>query len=124
MSTCGHSLWAVPSNYAELARKYNMKHIPHVSIERGLPSISHSPLLFTKCRITYKNGLSRVVRPDVECAAYYCSIDRIKENGLYLPVWFNYDGGYFDYLQAPEPVDALFLRADTASDDPSEWFLE
>jgi len=126
MSACGHSLWAVPSNYKELARKYNMKHIPHVSIEKGLPTTSHSPLVFGRCNIRYFKGLSNIKRDGIQCAGYYCEIKEVKPRPteLYMPIWYDYSGGYFNYLEPPEPVDALFLRANTESDDPTEWFLE
>ena len=129
MSACGHSLWAVPYNYVELARKYNMTHIPHVSLENGLAKPSSSPALHNRVTLNFDNRLVRIKsnRLDLECAGIYCSVNHIDYKTPYhfMPVWFDYDGKYNVIDEFPgKGVQAKIFRANTESDDPSDWFLE
>ena len=124
----GHSLWAVPYNYAEIAAKYNMKHIPHVSLEHGLAKPSNSHTLFNRVTLKFENKLCRIKDRTLEldCAGIYCDLKHIdfKDQFYFMPVWFDYEGKYDVIDEFPgKYVQAQIFRANTESEDPSEWFI-
>lgn len=129
MKACGHSLWAVPYNYMEIARKYNMTHIPHIPLENNLAKPSNSIDLYNRVTLNFDNRLVRIKsnRLKMECAGIYCTVNHINYKTPYhfMPVWFDYDGNYDVIDEFPGKfVDAKIFRANTLSDNPSEWFLE
>ena len=120
-----YALWAVPVNYKELINKYDLRHIPHITLERKLEKPSNSPLLaFRPSKVTFYNGLTRL---EQRRAGYICQtkgLGRDFDNRLmYMTMWYDFNGNYIDYIRSPGPTDLRIYRAVTEGDDPAEWYI-
>ena len=130
----GHSVWAVPHNYKDIQRKYNMKHIPHVTISTNhaaRPIITNysMPCIITFNKIKDLKRLPPMYTHDPfkhnDCAGFYCKIPNVKEDVLtHMTISYDFTEGNYAELQAPGyPLQATIMRADTTSLNPEEWFF-
>ena len=130
----GHSVWAVPYNYREIQRKYNMKHIPHVTISTNHPERPIVTNYNMTCTIMF-DGHKHLKRlpimydhdpfKDNVCAGFYCKIPDIKDDILtHMTMSYDFvDGNYADYKAPEYPLNATVMRADTTSLNPEEWYF-
>lgn len=128
----GHSVWAVPYNYRDIQKKYNMKHIPHVTIstnhhDRPIITNYNMPctIHFNEDRHLKRLPLMYEYDPfrDNDCAGFYCKIPGIKDDVLtHMTISYDFAGGNYAEFEAPEhSLQATIMRADTTSLNPEEW---
>lgn len=130
MQGYGYSVWAVPNNYKTLQKNYNLTHIPHVTI-----STNHmDPPCITnykeRCKIVFPTkNLYRLTAYtyetdpiNTECAGFLCKVPGINESSTaHMTISYDFDGD-FSVIHAPKgDLDAMVWRADTRSENPSDW---
>lgn len=123
MQGYGFSVWVVPHNHGFLAHRYNMKHIPHVTLETNLVTPKNK---FDKnfCKIYFKNFCSQFpsmyeTDPMTACG-FYCDIDIPIDFDPHMTLWYNHPNPS-PIMDIPEPTHGQVFMADTRSMDPSEW---
>ena len=127
----GLSLWAVPRNHVEIRERYNMKHIPHITLETNLTKPSFSCDVGNVVQAEFTRGMTKfpwIYTPDgpLEASGYYCimkGLYNVPKHRLHMSIFYNYDGQYMQYLEPPPVCLCDVVRADTRSEDPSEWIV-
>ena len=130
--SCGLSLWAVPRNYKEIISKYNMKHIPHITIETNLKNPSYSTDIGNIVNVEYNKGLIKMKNvynvPDIlEISGYTCrlyGLNNTPKHHLHMSIFYDWDGD--NYGIWPDPPDSSIcdiVRADTTSMNPEDWCI-
>jgi len=124
------SLWVVPTHYKQIQKDYKMKHIPHVTLHTNLDKHSASVELGRMVDISFKRGFVRFPKtydPDpLWGSGFYCDVKGLDHKPTFfhhMTVWYNYDGNHSVFKEPPEDQMGTVVRADTTSEDPSEWTI-
>ena len=128
----GFSIWAVPKNHEQIRSKYNMKHIPHVTLKTNLEKEDRTHN-FSTCHIKFKKNFvwfPKMYSKDEKikrASGYYCDVEGLPfevRHMLHMSVWYDYSGPWSGENIPEEPPDntmATIYSVDTRSPDPSEW---
>ena len=124
----GLSVWVVPKLYEEIQEEYNMVHIPHVTLQTNLQTHSNSADIGRLVNISFIKGFvkfpSMYDHDPMSGSGFYCSVAdlyNIPAFDQHMTVWYNYDGDHMGFDEPPCDQLGRVMRADTRSDDPSEW---
>ena len=128
----GFSLWAVPPNHRDVKSTYNMKHMPHVTIETNM-EFPWSVYAYQKCRVEfYKSHCARLPQmykqdPLKNCIGFFCEVKDIKPVNVRYPhmtLFYEYDGeSTLTSIPRPDDFEGTLYIADTRSLDPSDWHI-
>ena len=126
----GLSLWVVPKYYKQIKETYKMKHIPHITLQTNLTEPSMSVDLGKHVDVTFNRGMVKFPKmhdPNpLMGSGFYCNVKGISEIPdfrQHMTVWYNYDGCHYEFREPPPHQPGKVVRADTTSDDPSEWHI-
>ena len=128
----GYSIWCVPINYEVLRARFEMQHIPHVTIETHIPSEKKARERMGRYDSSYKiefendvHDLSHITYTDkdtLRARGFYCTLQ-----GLDLPhqahMTLFYDAEKSRSVTPPLAVEGEVVLADTRAADPAEWLL-
>ena len=141
----GYSVWYVPTNYKELQTKYDITHIPHVTLETNLILRDAYHIFHNACkkiRITIKGNLVKFPSmykhdPMISNGWYVDVIDITKRKLNWTPhMSVEYTPRYHDTLKpmaySPKTqmahlvppqgyIDCFLVIADTRSGVPKDW---
>ena len=127
MSGYQWSIWYIPENWKTFMRDYNMKHVPHLTIETNIP-IKPTTIEAELClkRVEFKSGLVKIpsqYNEDTSTAiGWFCETSD-KWTRQHRPhITWKYDYDIDPPTEKPATIHNLFLAiADTRSSDPTEW---
>lgn len=140
----GYSVWYVPTNYKELKEHYNMKHIPHVTLETNLLLRDAYHIYHNSCSKITAEFHPEYVHPFPSLYAH----DPMVASGWYVRVlqmtgrklnWTphmsvsyvprgQHDNMDFTPSWRPKPpsgkTEYFLVIADTRSGDPTDWHID
>lgn len=131
MASYGYSLWIVPVEQKAIRARYNMKHIPHVTIKTNLASPSWSAAIGQTVLIDFSDAFVKIPPQYSEtepltASGFYCRVRGLKYETIahapHMTVWYGWDGDHGVFREGPgKGVPGVVMRADTRACDPSLW---
>ena len=140
-----YSIWCIPDNWKDIKERYNMCHIPHVTIETLLSEtecmsrihqyddkymIRFEDNIYNLNDITYKGGetsggceTSCGCDDDLPAYGFYCELDSLcVSHRPHMTLLYSNLGSDMKIEKAPiHKIQGKVYMVNTISSDPSEW---
>lgn len=122
----GYSLWLVPLNWKNVAESYNMKHIPHITVQTNMNYIDPIVLsndTFTACDFSNLKTFPKMYGNDpLNGSGFYCKVKDLEINHQpHMTVMYSHNIVH-DYVP-PANLECKLYIADTQTLDASQWKL-
>lgn len=131
MQGYGFSIWIVPLDHQMFMKKYNMVHIPHITVSTNYTSVLQARETFNKlssiCSFSFHPGYhmfpSMYEYEVLRGSGFYCDVHSIEiSHKPHMTVFYNVDHRY--HIDEPQNIHYGVIQiADTTSLDPRQWFL-
>ena len=120
----GYSLWLVPKNHVSIMKKYDMVHIPHVTIATKMMYIPNEVLADRVFKIRNYGKIIKFGKMydenDLEAAGFFSHIIGLEvKHEPHMTIWY---GNRFEQMNVmDEDIECTLNFADTRDNDPSLW---
>ena len=122
----GYSLWLVPNEHEKIMEKYDMVHIPHVTIATKMMYLPKEVITKRVFKIRNYGEITKFHKMydenDLEACGFYCEIHGLEvKHEAHMTIWYGTRYEQRDVIE--EDIECVLKFADTRDIDPRLWKL-
>ena len=128
MKGYGFSIWLVPTNLKYLQKTYNMKHIPHVTVETNLielPDYSFDDTQYNLINFrSFAKFEKQYTHDPLEAWGWICDVPDISISHIpHMSLIYTKEFTFNTTIYPPDDTLGQLYYADTTSECPANWSL-